>query len=188
MGGFELSALDTLQHGLTGDAERAHGLAHGQEAVVRLGVEARLELVGQANAPGSAGGVLLAGDDAVVEQPVKGRGGDAERDGGLPDGHEIAVGVRRFAEGRDIPVPAQVADAVAVEAMAIGGRAALTVENAGDHGVGIVSGQPAQELDRVLAGADRGGPRPGQVEIDLGQRAAFPTHREMGAKRLRARL
>ena len=138
VGGFEFAALDPLQHGLTGYAKGAHSLAHGQKAVIRLGDETRLEPVGQTNAPRSAGGVLLAGDDAVVEQPVKGRGGDAERDGGLPDGDDVAVGVRRLAEGRDIPVPAQVADAVAVEAKAIGGRAALTVENAGDYGVGIV--------------------------------------------------
>ena len=55
--------------------------------------EARLELVGQTNAPGSAGGELLAGDDAIVEQSMNGRGSDAERDSGLPDGHEAAVRV-----------------------------------------------------------------------------------------------
>ena len=60
-------------------------------------------------------------------------------------------------EGRDIPLATQIADAVAIEAVAIGCRAALAVENAGDHGVGIMGSQSAQERYSVLAGADRGG-------------------------------
>ena len=48
MDGFELAALDTLQHGLTRHPERADGLAHWQEAFGGLGVEARLQLVGEA--------------------------------------------------------------------------------------------------------------------------------------------
>ena len=42
MDGVEFAALDTLQHGLAGDAERAHRLAHRQEVLAGLTVEARL--------------------------------------------------------------------------------------------------------------------------------------------------
>ena len=55
MHGFEFAALDTLQHGLTRDAERMHSFAHGQKAVACFAVETRLEVIGQANAPGRAG-------------------------------------------------------------------------------------------------------------------------------------
>ena len=73
MDGFEFAALDTLQHGLARDAERAHRLAHRQEACAGFAMKARLEFVGESDAPGCAGRVLLAGDDAVVEEPVDGR-------------------------------------------------------------------------------------------------------------------
>jgi hypothetical protein len=99
-------ALDTLQHGLAGETEGPHGLAHRQRVVGRFAVEARLELIGQTNAPGSAGRELLAGDDAVVEQAMDRRGSDAERGGGLPNCHEVAVGLRFFLEAGDLPLSA----------------------------------------------------------------------------------
>ena len=37
--------------------------------------------------------------------------------------------------------------------MAVGGSALLPIEDAGDHGVGIVHGQPTHERYRVLIGA-----------------------------------
>lgn len=103
---------------------------------------------------------------------MDGRGSDTKRGGGL----------RFVLEARDLPVLAQITNAVAVEAMAVGGRAARPVEDAGDHGIGIMHCQSAQERNCVLVRADRRGPRSGQGEIDLGQRAALPTQRQMGGK------
>jgi len=68
MHGFELAALDSLQHGLSRDPERTHSLAHRQKVVGRFAVEAGLEFIGQTNAPGSARRELLAGDYAVVSK------------------------------------------------------------------------------------------------------------------------
>ena len=64
--------------------------------------------------------------------------------------------------------------------MAVCRGAALAIEDAGDHGVGIMDGQPADERDRVLIGAYRGRPRARQREIDLVERAALPAQREVG--------
>ena len=152
--GFEFAALDALQHGLTRDAERTHGLSHGQEAVACFAVETSPELIGQANAPGRAGRELLAGDDPIVEQTMDRRGGDAESGGRLFDGQEVAVGSRLFSTARDVPMPAQIADAGAIEAMTVCGAPTLFVENAGDHGVGIMRRQSAQQRNRVLVGAN----------------------------------
>src|SRR4249919_1749624 len=118
MDGFELATLDTLQHGLTRHPEGADGLAHWQEAFGGLGVEARLQLVGEADAPGRAGCELLARDDAVVEQAMDCRRRDAEGDRGALDGHEFAFGgVGLRDEAWDFPVGTQVCHAVALEAV-----------------------------------------------------------------------
>src|SRR5580693_4527537 len=61
MDGGEFAALDTLQHGLARDAERAHCLAHRQEVLAGITVEAILEVFGKADTPRSAGCQLLAG-------------------------------------------------------------------------------------------------------------------------------
>ena len=83
----EFAALDTLQYGLTGDAERAHRLAHRQEVLTGITVEAILEVFGEANTPRGAGCQLLAGDDAVIEQAMDSGWGDAKRDSSLLDRH-----------------------------------------------------------------------------------------------------
>ena len=68
MDGGEFAALDTLQYGLARDAERAHCLAHRQEVLAGITVEAILELFGEADTPRGAGCRLLAGNNAVIEQ------------------------------------------------------------------------------------------------------------------------
>src|SRR6188472_4104426 len=83
--GVELAALDTLQHGLARDAEGAHGVDDRDVAGGRVVDEQGAQLVVDADAPGGAGGVVLAADEAVVEPAVQGRGRDAERVGGLGD-------------------------------------------------------------------------------------------------------
>src|SRR5215472_3245534 len=64
----EFAALDTLQYGLARDAERTHRLAHWQEVLTGITVEAVLEVFGEANTPRGAGCQLLAGNNAVIEQ------------------------------------------------------------------------------------------------------------------------
>jgi len=104
--GLEFAALDSLQYSLARHSKRPHSLAHRQKVVGRFAVEARLEFIGQTNAPGSAWRELLAGDNAVVEQAMDRRGSDTKRAGGLLDGQKIAGGLRFFLEARDLPVPA----------------------------------------------------------------------------------
>jgi hypothetical protein len=59
--------------------------AHRQKIVGRIAVEARLEFVGQPNAPRRPG-VMLADNNAVVEQTMDRRGSETKRAGSLLDG------------------------------------------------------------------------------------------------------
>src|SRR4051812_2756601 len=153
--GVELAALDTLQHGLARDAEGAHGVDDRDVAGGRVVDEQGAQLVVDADAPGGAGGVVLAGDEAVVEPAVQGRGRDAERVGGLGDRKQFAVGwLGGWLVRGDVAVAAQSADDDRGEALAGGAAAALAVEDAGDRGVVVVNGEPFEQRDRVLVGAD----------------------------------
>src|SRR6188472_2286261 len=169
-----------------GDAEGAHGVDDRDVAGGGLVDEQRAELVVDADAPGSAGGVLLAGDEAVVEPTVQGGGGDAEDIGGLGDREQFAVGwLGGRLVGGDATVAAQTADDDRREPLAGRGPASLAVEDPGDRGVGVVDGEPLQQRDRVLVGADRrlvAGERDGE----LGDRAAAPANGQRRAA-LRAR-
>src|SRR5258708_1726407 len=176
-----VAALETLQYGLARDTELAGCLVHGHEAVPSSLAESGDEVIGQANAPGCAGRQLLARNDAVVEPAVQSRRGDAEHDRGLLDRRQFALGGGRPGlEARDVPVATQIADTARLEAMAVYRGAPLALEDAGNHGVWIMDGQPADECDRVLIGAYRGRPRARQREIDLVERAALPAQREVG--------
>src|SRR4051812_28949135 len=66
--GGEFAALDTLQHGLAGHAERAYRFAHRKKVVAGLAGEAGPEIFGQSDPPRGAGCQLLAGDDSIIEQ------------------------------------------------------------------------------------------------------------------------
>src|ERR1700757_4081248 len=88
----QLAALDLLQYGLAGDAERLGGVAEGNPAVGGGVGEHAAELIGEVDGPGRAGGDLLAGDEAVVEPAQQGGRRDAELAGG--GGH-----VERFSFG-----------------------------------------------------------------------------------------
>ena len=74
------------------DAEGVGGFEHGEPA--RRGVfdEAGAQFVGDADAPGGAGGELFAGDEPVGQPAVHGGGDDAEDLGCFGDGDELAVG------------------------------------------------------------------------------------------------
>src|SRR5215217_5910278 len=176
--GLQLAALDTLQHGLAADAEGSHRVDDRDVAGGRLVDEQRAELVVDADPPRSAGGVLLAGDEPGL-QPAKQRGGgDAELVGGLAHGEQLAVGwLDRRLVGGDASVAAQAADDDLGEPLAGGGAAALAVEDPGDRGVVVVRGEPGEQRDRVLVGADRG-LRLGERNGELGDRAAPPADRD----------
>ena len=77
---------------------------------------------------------------------------------------------------------AQVADAAGGKAMAVYRGPSLPIEDAGDHTIGVMGREPAQQRDRVLVGADGGRPRARQGEVDVVERAAFPAQREMGGR------
>jgi len=153
--GLQLAALDTLQHGLSRHAERAHRADDRDVAGGRVFDEQGAELIVDADSPWGAGGVLLAGDEPGLE-PAEDRGcGDAELVGGFADGEQFAVGRlgRRLVCG-DVAVAAQPADDDRGEPLAGGGAAALAVEDPGDLPVVVVGGEACQQRDRVLVGAD----------------------------------
>ena len=153
----EFASLYTLQYGLARDPEHAHGFPHGQEAIVDFAVEPTHEVVRQSDAPWGTWRQLLACDDAVVKQAMDGGRCDTEDGGGLVDGQQLAVRrVSLWLKAGNVPVAAQVADAACFEPMTISGGAILPIENAGDHGVGVMAGEPPDQRDGILVGADGG--------------------------------
>jgi hypothetical protein len=141
--GLQFAALDTLQHGLAGDAEGSHRVDDGDVPGGSVLDEHGAEFVEDADSPRSAGGVLLASDEPGLEPAEDCGGGDAEFVGGFADGEQLAVW--RFG-GRlvcgDVAVAAQSADDDRVEPLAGRGAAALAVEDPGDLPVVVVSGEP----------------------------------------------
>src|ERR1700759_4365685 len=87
MDGGEFAALDTPQYGLARDAEHTHCLAHRQEVLTGITVEAILEVFGEADPPRRAGCRLLAGNNAIIEQAMDSRCGDAKHDSSPLDRH-----------------------------------------------------------------------------------------------------
>src|SRR6266702_4439351 len=107
--GAELAALDLLQYGLAGDAERAAGVVQGEPAVGGVVGEHAAQLAGEAHAPGRAGGDLLAGDEAVVEPAQQGGWRDLELVGRFGHVEQFSLGgciAARLVAG-DVPVGAQ---------------------------------------------------------------------------------
>src|SRR3984893_15020182 len=115
MDGGEFAALDTLQYGLARDAERAHCLAHRQEVLAGITVEAILEGFGEADTP--RGAARPAGGHLVAREFVLRRTG-------------------RRLEAENTPMAAQVADAAGGEAMTICRGPLLPIGDAGDHTLG----------------------------------------------------
>ena len=74
MDSFDLTALDTLPHGLPGNAEAAHDLIHREIPLGRLFRDARTQIISDANAPRSARGELFSSDDAVIEPAMTASG------------------------------------------------------------------------------------------------------------------
>lgn len=141
---MELTGLDTVQNGLACDAEAFGGLDHRNVAwnfrIDKFG----FELVGHANTPGSARGDLLPWDETVGEPAMDGGGIDVQDFRGFVNGDDLSR--RRRGEGlgaRDFPMLTKAGDLDNREPFVMGGEAALTIEDAGDDGVGVVDGQAA---------------------------------------------
>src|ERR1700719_2768140 len=154
MNGVELAALDTLQYGLAGDPEKAHCLVHREVTLRRFIDKAGAQILRQASAQGSSRGDLLTADEAVIEPAVDGRGGGSKDRGRLFDSQQLALGEGSGRlEARNVPLPPQTADMVGGKAVTVSGMTILTVEDTGDDGVWVISGQTANEDDCVLVGA-----------------------------------
>ena len=185
--GAQLAALDLLQYGLAGDTEGAGGVVQGTQPSGALSVSMPRSLFGEADAPGRAGGDLLAGDEAVIQPAQQGRRCDVELAGGWVTLSSSPSGGRRCRLGWWRGMPQWVRSEptlLAVYDIPRAVRAVLPVEDPGDDGVGVVHGQPADQVDGVLIGADfrlRAAQRDGQ----LADRAAFPpqTRRACGPGR-----
>src|SRR5437763_15219455 len=95
MDDFELTALDTLQHGLTRDAEKAHCLVPGEGALRLLIDKASAQILGQANAPRRCRGQLLTADEAIIEPTMDSPGGGSKDRGRLSDGQQLRSEERR---------------------------------------------------------------------------------------------
>lgn len=91
MDSLEVAALYTLQDSLARNAEKVHGLKHGDVSFWRLFDETRAQLVGKTNAPRRAGGELLSGDKTVIQPAMQGRGRKAEFLRSLVDRQEWSV-------------------------------------------------------------------------------------------------
>src|SRR4051794_14890052 len=89
--GVELAALDLVQHGLAGAAQHPGGVFERQVVGRNVGDEARADLVGQADAPGGAGGDLLAVEQSVAQPAADRPGRDVELLRSLVDGDEIVA-------------------------------------------------------------------------------------------------
>ncbi len=73
---------------------------------------------------------------------------------------------------------AQAADAIGGEAHAGCRLFALSIQNAGDDGVGVVDCKPSHEIDNVIACANRRWTRARQGYVELREQTATPAHRQ----------
>src|SRR5262249_32745707 len=154
MDGIEFAALDTLQYGLAGDPEKAHCLVHREVTLRRFIDKPARRILSKGIRQGASGVDLLTADEAVIEPSVDGRGGGPKDRGRLFDSQQLALrmGSGRL-EARNVPLPPQTADMVGGKAVTVSGMTILTVEDTGDDGVWVISGQTANEGDCVLVGA-----------------------------------
>src|SRR5246500_5278604 len=182
MDGIEFAALDTLQYGLAGDPEKAYCLVHRKVTLRRFIDKTGAQILGQANAPGSSRGQLLTADEAVIEPAVDGRGGGSKDCGHLFDSQQLALreGSGRL-EARDVPLPPQTADMVGSKAVTVSGMTILTIEDTGDDGVWVISGQTANQGDCVLVGAHDRRFLAWQIDIEIGEASTSPPQGEAGA-------
>jgi reverse transcriptase-like protein len=185
MHGVQLAALYTLQDRLARDAQKVGGFEHGDVAFGDVRDEACAQFIIESDAPGSAGRDLFAGDEAMVEPAVQGRGRDAQRVRGALDGHRLGrVRLLRRLEARDVPVRTQTAYPIGSKRQSGGGLATLPVEDAGDDGIRVVLGQATQQIDGVVGSANRGGMGARQGNLDFAEESAVPAQHEVSIELL----
>src|ERR1022692_1573154 len=113
------------------------------------------DLVGETDPPRRAGGELLAVNESVVQPAVHGGGNQAQFPGGPGHGEQfsflrVAAGP---AAGNVIAEP-RCLDSSRGAGQSLGGAPVLPVEDARDLRVGVVDGQPADQVDGVLVSAE----------------------------------
>ena len=157
--GLQLAALDTLQYGLAGDAEREGGLEHGEPAVggVCRRTGARSSLVRRMR-QGAPGVICSPAMNPSLSQRCRVDGASPRSPAARATvSSSPSGGVGRSAGGRGCSSERRRLDTIwAVNRQSAGGAAALPVEDPGDRRVGVVDGEAAHQVDGVLVGADRG--------------------------------
>jgi hypothetical protein len=146
-----------------------------------VGHEPGTDLVGQPDPPRRARGDLLSREQADVDPAVDRVHRHAELARRALDRDELAGRVGWW-RGRDAGALAHAADSSLRERQAGAGQPSLAAEDSGDLAVGVVLGEAADQLERVLA-------EPVLLELaghlereaQLGARAAFPLHFDGGA-------
>src|SRR5712672_2742104 len=111
--GLQFTALDLVQHGLSGNAKCCGGLVEAQPALGYLGSDPITQGLVDADAPGCTGRDLLGGDESVADPAVQGGPRDAEDlfGGGDGDHDDIVavgadIGYRQLVDG-DVVAGAQ---------------------------------------------------------------------------------
>src|SRR5215216_6509258 len=179
---FELATLYTLQDRLSRNAEPHGCFEHGKKAGRCFFEEPSPQLIGDTDAPGGAGSKLFAGDEAVAEPAMNSRWSETEDlCSPLDSGKFTRWCSSGRLEARDVAIATETTDLICGEALAVSGLATLTIENAGDDVVGVVSGQPSQQFDRVFVGANAGRLIARQGKVDGCERTATPAHGELAA-------
>src|SRR5262249_51161644 len=137
---------------------------------------------GEPDPPGGGGGELLAFDEPVAQPAVQGGGGEAEFGGG--GGHGEQLSFLRVIAGLvagDAPVVAQALDPTGGVWEDAGGGGGRPVEDPRDLGVVVVDGEPADQADSVLIGAQPAGRGAFDRDRQFGDRPAFPPQDQVSA-------
>ena len=91
------------------------------------------------------------------------------------DGHALAVQYLLFRlEARDLPVRPQAPHTICRKRQSCGGCTALTIEDAGDLGVGIMCSQSPQQVDGIVRSTDRRWMRARLRNISFAEESAAP--------------
>lgn len=144
--GFQFAALYTLQHGLTRDAQFHGCLQHRQILRWSLGRDARSQLFGDTDLPWSARSNLFTGDEAFGKPTMDSGSVHAQDLCGLVDGDNFALrSIGGWLKTRNAAIAAQTADLISGEAFPARRLSSLTIQDAGDHLVGIERRQAGQQ-------------------------------------------
>ena len=168
MDGLEFASSYALQYRLTRYTEQSGCFDHRHITGWCIFDKEGAQFVSYANLPRCARGELFTCDNALSQPAVKRRRCNTKDRGGLCNRNQFAL--RRLSgrrEARDVAMPAQIADIIRRKALACPGSTILTIEDARDDGIGIVSGQASNQGDGVFIGAVVRGIGSGQADLKL---------------------